>query len=77
MRTGLIDNWIGNPADIGPMYPLVDFEVPLFLVCFVLWVLYTVWQMKFEYAHFVKEEKELRKSGLKALLEANSKSVVK
>ena len=77
MQTGLIDNWMGNPADIGPMYPLVDFEVPFFFVCLTLWILYTIWQIKFEYAHFVREEEELRKSDCKALREANSKSVVK
>ena len=21
MRTGLVETWVGNPADVGPMYP--------------------------------------------------------
>ena len=75
MRTGLIENWRGNPAEIGPMYPFVGFEVPVVLVCFILWILYTIWQMRFEYTHYAREEQELRKSDSKVLREANSKLV--
>ena len=75
MRTGLIENWTGNPAEIGPMYPFVGFEMPVVLVCFILWILYTIWQMRFEYTHYAREEQELRKSDSKVLREANSKLV--
>lgn len=75
MRTGLIENWTGNPAEIGPMYPFVGFEVPVVLVCFILWILYTIWQMRFEHTHYAREEQELRKSDSKVLREANSKLV--
>lgn len=75
MRTGLIENWTGNPAEIGPMYPFVGFEVPVVLVCFILWILYTIWQMRFENTHYAREEQELRKSDSKILREANSKLV--
>ncbi len=75
MRTGLIENWTGNPAEIGPMYPFVGFEVPVVLVCFILWILYTIWQMRSEYTHYAREEQEFRKSDSKVLREANSKLV--
>ena len=75
MRTGLIENWTGNPAEIGPMYPFVGFEMPVVLVCFILWILYTIWQMRFENTHNAREEQELRTSDSKVLREANSKLV--
>ena len=55
MRTGQIDTWTGNPADVGPMYPFVGYEVPLFVVCVALWLAYTVWQMKHENAVYQDE----------------------
>lgn len=55
MRTGLIETWAGNPADVGPMYPFVGSEVPLFVVCVVLWLAYTVWQIKHENATYAAE----------------------
>ncbi len=48
MQTGLIENWTGNPLDIGPMYPFVGMEMALFVVCAALAIVYTVWQLKFE-----------------------------
>ena len=42
------------------MYPFVGLEVPLFLVCFILWILYTIWQMKYESTHYAMEEEELK-----------------
>lgn len=41
MRTGLVESWAGNPAEVGPIYPFVGSEVTLFVICFVLWVLCT------------------------------------
>ena len=59
MRTGLIETWAGNPADVGPMYPFVGYEVPLFVVCVVLWIAYTVWQIRHENATYVDELDQL------------------
>ncbi len=55
MRTGLIDTWVGNPADVGPMYPFVGYEVPLFVVCLGLWIAYTFWQIRHERANYRDE----------------------
>jgi len=62
MKTGLIETWAVNPADVGPMYPFVDHEVILFLVCFVFWAAYTIWQLRFEWQHFAREDRELSTS---------------
>jgi hypothetical protein len=59
MKTGLIENWTGNPVEIGPIYPLVGFEVHLFVVCLILWIAYTVWQMRFEAEKYLDEVTEL------------------
>ncbi len=59
MRTGLIETWAGNPADVGPMYPFVGSEVPLFVVCIVLWIAYTIWQIKHENATYAAELDQL------------------
>ncbi|MCE2437917.1 MAG: hypothetical protein J4F39_00665 [Candidatus Latescibacteria bacterium] len=63
MRTGLIDTWVGNPADVGPMYPFVGYEVPLFVVCIVLWIAYTIWQIKHENATYADELDQLAEAG--------------
>jgi hypothetical protein len=55
MKTGLIENWTGNPMEVGPMYPFVGYEVHLFLICVVLWIVYTIWQMKFEASKYSEE----------------------
>ena len=59
MNTSLVESWSGNPADMGPLYPFVGFEVPFFLVCVLFWVGYTVWQMKFERRTYEIEEQDL------------------
>jgi len=59
MNTSLVESWSGNPADMGPLYPFVGFEVLFFLVCLLFWVGYTVWQMKFERRTYETEEQDL------------------
>ena len=59
MRTGLIDTWVGNPADVGRMYPFAGYEVPLFVACLVLWIAYTVWQIRHERANYQDELDQL------------------
>jgi hypothetical protein len=59
MKTGLVESWAKNPSEMGPLYPFVGLEIPLFLICFVVWVLYTVWQMKFELSNHAREREDL------------------
>ena len=42
MQTGLIKNWLGNPLEIGPMYPFVGLEMVFFVVSFALAILYQI-----------------------------------
>ena len=55
MRSGLIESGNGNPADVGPMYPLVGYEISMLVVCLILWVLYTVWQFRRESRQYTEE----------------------
>ena len=59
MQTGLIENWLGNPLEIGPMYPFVGLEMVLFVVSFALAILYTIWQLRFEARTFEEEARAL------------------
>ena len=61
MTTGLIESWAANPAEMGPLYPFVSFEAFFFAICFVLWILYTLWQMRFESANYRSENEDLSK----------------
>ena len=62
MHTGLVESWGGNPMELGPLYPFVGAEMFLFIICFALWVVYTIWQMKFETARYDQEAQALAES---------------
>jgi hypothetical protein len=48
MNTGRIENWAGNIADIGPIYPFVGTEFFLFLIGLVFWIAWHVLQFRVE-----------------------------
>jgi hypothetical protein len=54
MTTAHFANWGGNIADLGPVYPLVGWEVPIFIVGLLMWILWHILTI-------IQEEKELRK----------------
>ena len=55
MQTPPIENWTGNPTEIGPMYPFVGLEIFLFIACAVGTILYIVWQARFEKRAYDRE----------------------
>ena len=63
MKTGLINSWTNNVADLGPLYPFVGWEMALFIGCLILWIVYTFWQLRFEQKHFEREEREILQQG--------------
>lgn len=72
MTTGLISSWATNPAEVGPLYPFVSWEMFFFVVCFVLWILYTLWQLKFESQNYRSENQDLsRGNRLLETIESN------
>ncbi len=48
MSTGSIENFTGNIAEIGPMYPFVGTEWLLALLCLVFWLAWHVLQIRIE-----------------------------
>ena len=48
MSTGDFENWAGNIADIGPIYPFVGTEFVLFIVGVVSWLVWHVVQTRRE-----------------------------
>lgn len=48
MTTGDFENWAGNIADIGPIYPFVGSEVLLVILAFVFWFGWHVLQTRQE-----------------------------
>ena len=45
MSTGNFENWAGNIADIGPIYPFVGSEWLLVLIGVVYWIVWHVRQI--------------------------------
>ncbi len=48
MSTGSVENFTGNIAEIGPMYPFVGTEWLLTLLCLVFWLGWHVLQIRVE-----------------------------
>ncbi len=48
MSTGSFENWAGNIADIGPIYPFVGAEGLLVLLGVAFWIAWHIWQLKQE-----------------------------
>ncbi|MDC0935157.1 hypothetical protein OAS39_02640 [Pirellulales bacterium] len=61
--TGEVESWAGNPLDIGPMYPFVGWEMPLFVVCVILCVAMTIWKILHEQSQLASEVRSLRQTG--------------
>lgn len=60
MRTGLIDSWTKDPAGMGPTYPGVGWEVGLLVLCLLLWLVWTAWQMRHENERYDRESETLK-----------------
>lgn len=65
MSTGAIENWFGNMADLGPLYPFVGTEFVLFCVGVVFWI---AWQISCTRAESAKYAEEIKKHGDPAAL---------
>ena len=61
--TGQVETWAGNPLDIGPMYPFVGWEIPMFIVCVAVCVAMTIWKIVHEHNQHTSEARKLRQTG--------------
>ena len=55
MSTGNFQDFLGNIAEIGPMYPFVGWEWLFTLLCFVFWIGWHSWQIRIESREFREE----------------------
>jgi hypothetical protein len=65
MSTGAFENWAGNIADIGPIYPFVGSEWLWFVIGVAVWIVWQIWQIRHENRTYAEE---LTTVGTKAAL---------
>ncbi|MEM7349131.1 MAG: hypothetical protein AAF485_33290 [Chloroflexota bacterium] len=59
MQTG-ITSW-ADPASVGALYPFAGSEGLLVIIAVIIWLGWTVWQIRFESATLKEEAEALRK----------------
>ena len=60
MSTGNFENWAGNIADIGPIYPFVGAEWLFVLIGVVYWIVWHVRQLGNENQSLADQEQRLK-----------------
>ena len=71
MSTGSFENWAGNIADIGPIYPFVGSEFVLWIIAMALWIVWHVMQVRTENKIYEDEKKRFGDpESLKKILDA-------
>ena len=55
MATGPVETWAQNLAELGPIYPFVGSEVGLWVAGMAFWIIWHVWQARFENATYGDE----------------------
>ena len=63
MSTGNFENWDGNIADIGPIYPFVGSEGIMVILAVVIWIGWHIFQIKTENKRYEEQASALRQSG--------------
>ncbi len=60
MSTTGIESWAVDLANIGPIYPFQGTEVLMAIVGIALWIVWHIWQMRFESRSYEEERKKLQ-----------------
>jgi hypothetical protein len=60
MSTTNVESWAVDLADVGAIYPMVGTEVILWIIGMAFWIIWHVWQGKFESDTY---NKDLQKYG--------------
>ena len=55
MSTTPIENWAVDLAEVTAIYPMVGSEGVLAIICIALWIVWHIWQVRFENETFRKE----------------------
>ncbi|MEO2034879.1 MAG: hypothetical protein ABGZ35_22595 [Planctomycetaceae bacterium] len=57
-----IETWNVNPLDTGPIYPLVGWEMEMFIGCAAFCLGFMVWKFRTESAKYAAQTVDLQKS---------------
>ena len=60
--TPTIESWNNNPLQVGPMYPLVGWEVAMTVACTAFCVSFIIWKFRTEGEKYRTQAARLRKS---------------
>jgi hypothetical protein len=60
MSTTNVESWAVDLADVGAIYPMVGTEVILWIIGMAFWIIWHIWQGKFESETY---NKDLQKYG--------------
>jgi len=67
MSTGTFENWAGNVAEIGVIYPFEGSEFILVIAGLAFWLVWQICQFKAENKSLDEQAKNLTKEKLKSL----------
>lgn len=59
MSTTGIDSWAVDLADITTLYPFAGAEFLMFVIGFALWIIWHIWQIRFENRTYEEDLKHL------------------
>ena len=60
MSTTGIDSWAVDLANVGPIYPFQGWETTMAIIGVVLWIVWHIWQLRFESRTYEEESQKLR-----------------
>ncbi len=60
MSTTGLDSWAVDLAEVGPVYPFQGSEVLMVIVGVAIWIIWHIWQIKFENRTFEEDEAKLK-----------------
>lgn len=63
MAYATIDTWAVDLANVGPLYPMVGSEVVLWIIGMAFWVIWHIWQGRFEIRTYGEDMQILQKEG--------------
>ena len=66
MNTG-ITTWGTNPNEVGALFPFTGFEWLFLLICIVGWIIWHIWQIKFENNTYDEQTSKLQGNLSKAI----------
>jgi len=58
-----VDSWVTDPSSLGPIYPLVGWELLMLGLCVAFSIAFMVWKLKTEHEHYRERVEHLREEG--------------